>query len=356
MALEPLETRYTSQWISTFPKQIETFLGEKNLELQYNIVTLIGNQIDSSPKTSEGAFLNFIDTNYWKNTQINRLIQMIQKGQVHKKDKVIFMDAWHSGILQTRYMSDLLELELEIHSIWHAGSYDPQDFLGRKIQDKRWSFNAERSYFFASTKNYFATEFHLKLIQNGLGLSNEDMINKAYHVGFPFDYLQDICKHADIEKKEDIILFPHRITSEKQPEIFEDLANSLPEYKFVFCQKEHLTKEMYYDLLKRAKVVFSANLQETLGISCYEGMLCNCLPLVPDRLSYSEMYLGQTYDPTYTESYESYLKSKTKMIIIIRGFISYYDEAVRSPKFNEVKEHLKKYFTSTEMLKQIFNL
>jgi hypothetical protein len=43
-------------------------------------------------------------------------------------------------------------------------------------------------------------------------------------------------------------------------------------------------------LLSKAKIVFSANLQETLGISCYEGALAGALPLVPDRLSYSEMY------------------------------------------------------------------
>ena len=36
-------------------------------------------------------------------------------------------------------------------------------------------------------------------------------------------------------------------------------------------------------------MVFSANTQETLGIS-HEGVLVGAMPTVPDRLSYTEMY------------------------------------------------------------------
>ena len=44
-------------------------------------------------------------------------------------------------------------------------------------------------------------------------------------------------------------------------------------------------------MLGEAKLVFSANLQETLGISWYEGALVDAIPMVPDRLSYKEMAL-----------------------------------------------------------------
>ena len=35
-------------------------------------------------------------------------------------------------------MLDLFQIDATIHALWHAGSYDPQDFLGRKIGDKPW--------------------------------------------------------------------------------------------------------------------------------------------------------------------------------------------------------------------------
>ena len=51
-----------------------------------------------------------------------------------------------------------------------------------------------------------------------------------------------------------------------------------------------MTKDEYHNILGEAKIVFSANLQETLGISAYEGALVGAIPMVPDRLSYTEMY------------------------------------------------------------------
>jgi len=60
-------------------------------------------------------------------------------------------------------------------------------------------------------------------------------------------------------------------------------------------------------LLGEAKMVFSANLQETLGISCYEGAVVDAIPMVPDRLSYTEMYLDTfKYPSKWTESYDAY--------------------------------------------------
>ena len=51
-------------------------------------------------------------------------------------------------------------------------------------------------------------------------------------------------------------------------------------------------------------MVFSANTQETLGIS-YEGVLVGAMPIQsPNRLSYTEMYDDiWKYDQTWTSSY-----------------------------------------------------
>jgi hypothetical protein len=73
------------------------------------------------------------------------------------------------------------------------------------------------------------------------------------------------------------------------------------------CQDQQLTKNEYHNLLGEAKMVFSANLQETLGISCYEGAVVDAIPMVPDRLSYSEMYYDTfKYPSKWTESYDAY--------------------------------------------------
>ena len=89
-------------------------------------------------------------------------------------------------------------------------------------------------------------------------------------------------------------MFPHRIAPEKQHDIFLDLADSFPDYKFITAHDKQLTKNEYHELLAKSKMVFSANLQETLGISWYEGASLGAVPFVPDRLSYSEMAIEET--------------------------------------------------------------
>ena len=127
--------------------------------------------------------------------------------------------------------------------------------------------------------------------------------------------------------KRDLILFPHRIAPEKQVDIFRDLAEQLPEYEFVICQERELTKNEYHNLLGEAKMVFSANLQETLGISWYEGALVDAIPMVPDRLSYSEMAVPEfLYPSLWTEDYSSYRQHRGEVVAKIRDYMENYDD------------------------------
>lgn len=316
MALEPLETRYTGQWFNGIPTLLKDEADKRGL--QRTVYNVAGEQTSSAP--TEGAFLDFYATNIWKNTQINKLVEYFQQGIVKAGDHVLFTDAWHTGITQVRYMSELMQVPVTIHSMWHAGSYDPQDFLGRLIQDKRWTHNTERGLFFASHFNYFATEFHANLFIDTLLDRTEGQPTPPSIVisGQPHNALIESLKNFEGLEKRDLVLFPHRIAPEKQVEIFRDLAKECPDIEFVVCQDQKLTKDEYHTLLGQAKVVFSANLQETLGISAMEGVLCGAAPLLPNRLSYTEMYDPNfLYPSEWTTSWEAYQKHKLPMIKVI---------------------------------------
>lgn len=370
MALEPIETRYTGQWLIEFPKAIENYLKKEELKNKYKVVSLVGDTTSISKDTTQGAFLNFIDTNLWKNTQTNKLIKLFQSGKILKGDKIIFPDAWHTGILQIKYIADLMNIEIDIYSLWHAGSYDPFDFLGRKIKDKDWTFNLERSLLSACTKNFFATKYHADLFINTLKPTAKAYTGKGYFdyecynihiVGFPFDYLEAHLKPYSNLEKRNIVLFPHRISEEKQVNIFKDLAPSFPDYEFIVCQERKLTKGEYHTLLGQSKMVFSANLQETLGISCYEGLLVNSIPFVPDRLSYKEIYLDKFRYPEYLSQSINYFNTnynayyKKNLIKGLRRQLDNYDEVVISEIFQESKIQAKKFFNSDNLLNEIFN-
>jgi len=187
--------------------------------------------------------------------------------------------------------------------------------------------------FWCYDHNYFATEFHLNMFAENLlkyrgmfGMTPAETLKDANEniviTGWPMEYMQDTLAPYKNMTKKDTIVFPHRLAPEKQVDIFKDLAKELPEYEFIICQEQQLTKDEYHTILGEAKVVFSANLQETLGISAYEGALVNAIPMVPDRLSYAEMYDDEyKYPSEWTESFDSYTKHKSKLIEKLKNYM-----------------------------------
>ena len=100
--------------------------------------------------------------------------------------------------------------------------------------------------------------------------------------------------------------------------MFDYIAEQMPEYQFIKCQELNLTKSDYHSLLGRSKLVFSANLQETLGISVYEGLVVGSIPMVPDRLSYTEMWSDNF---KYPSEWTTSLAAAKKNIENIKAYI-----------------------------------
>ncbi len=340
--LESVETRYTCQWKTHVPELLQSH------GLEVEVVEGAG---DIPPATTPGAFLNFGGTNIYKSTQIEKMSRAFTEGRVNDGDHILFTDAWHPGIINIKYMAELLGIKVVTHGLWHAGSYDPADFLGRLIGNAPWVRHAERSMFESFDHNYFATEFHIRMFGRSHKVGNVQ--DKIVQTGWPMEYMKDALKDYKNLKKKDLILFPHRIAPEKQPEIFRDLAKELPQYEFVVCQDKQLTKHEYHTLLGEAKMVFSANTQETLGISPYEGILVGAMPLVPDRLSYTEMYDDiWKYDSSWTSSYESYKINKHKLVDLIKDDMENYDKKL--PKLFDLEQELTyNYFSANNLLNTI---
>lgn len=359
-SLEPIETRYTAQWHEHLPKLLSKKLGDR-----FNVIQVDGVQKNS--QTTPGAFLNFSDTNYWKSSQLCNFLEYHNQGKTTKNDHIVLTDSWNPVVTQLKYMNDLLGFNWKLHGLWHAGSYDPQDFLGRLIGNSAWVRHAEKSFFNSFDHNYFATEFHIdlffkELINNGSISENpwyeedkEDLLNekKIVRTGWPMEYMDQVLTPYKGMPKKDLILFPHRIAPEKQVEIFRDLKEHLPQYEFVVCQDQQLTKNEYHNLLGEAKLVFSANLQETLGISWYEGALVDAIPMVPDRLSYSEMAMADfKYPSEWTESFSSYTVHRHDICHKIDQYMKNYEKFL--PSLNKQRDMLTaNYFSASGLINNI---
>jgi len=348
--IEAVDTRYTKQWKQYLPDQLKSALGKTKVKV------ISGG--DTPQATTPGAFLNFGGTNVYKSKQLEAIGKLFCKGKIRDGDYFLYTDAWNPTVVQLRYMAELLGVNIRIGGMWHAGSYDPADFLGRLIGNKPWVRHAEKSMFYTYDDNFFATQFHIDMFVSTLfrEMNVQSFVDKypgkIHCVGWPMEYMKDILAPYTGADKENIILFPHRIAPEKQPEIFDDLAAELPEYKFIMCQKQELTKEEYHQLLGKSKIVFSANLQETLGISAYEGAILGAVPLVPDRLSYSEMYNGSyVYPSRLTSTFDEYISNKKLLIAKIKDVMNNYESYAAS--LPSGVEQLDSFFNGTKLYEVI---
>jgi hypothetical protein len=344
--IEAVDTRYTKQWKDYLPRQLQRATNE-------NVVVISGGETPQA--TTPGAFLNFGGTNVYKSKQLEQIGEMFCKGEVNDGDYFLYTDAWNPTVIQLRYMAELLGVDIRVGGLWHAGSYDPHDFLGRLIGDKPWVRHAERSMYECFDDNYYATDFHIDMFTDTI-LEKEnndhwttqealDFDDKVHRVGWPMEYLKGSLDSYKGMEKRDLILFPHRVAPEKQVDIFRDLQTRLPQYEFVVCQERELTKNEYHNLLGEAKIVFSANLQETLGISWYEGALVDAIPMVPDRLSYSEMALPEfAYPSKWTEDYSAYVKHRGEVVAKICDYMENYDDYLVS--LDKQRTKLNKEFFS----------
>ena len=353
--LEAVDTRYTAQWKYHLPLQLQN-------KTDKDVVVISGG--DTPQATTPGAFLNFGGTNVYKSKQLEQIGEMFCDGRVENGDYFLYTDAWNPTVVQLRYMAELLGVDIRIGGMWHAGSYDPQDFLGRLIGDKPWVRHAEQSMFWCYDDNFFATRFHLNMFATNLlkhksmfGLEPADLLLDANDnitiTGWPMEYMQETLAPYKNMQKKDTVVFPHRLAPEKQLDIFKDLAKELPQYEFIVCQEQELTKNEYHNILCEAKVIFSANLQETLGISAYEGMIVDAIPMVPDRLSYTEMYDDQfKYPSEWTESWDSYTKYKSKVISKLKDFVDSHKNYDNLVKVN-ANTLGKEFFSSNKLYEAI---
>lgn len=347
--LEAVETRYTAQWKQYLPEQLKAS--------GFDVEVISGGDVPQA--TTPGAFLNFAGTNSYKSQQLLKIADMFAAGTVKAGDYFLYTDAWNPTVIQLKYMSQLLQIPVKIGGLWHAGSYDPQDFLGRLIGNAPWVRSAEHSMFSCYDHNFFATKFHVDMFAeefyDWIGDELMEANSSVQIVGWPMEYLKDILAPYAGTKKKQKIIFPHRLAPEKQVEIFKDLAKEMPEYEWFVAQEHNLTKEQYHRHLAESKIAFSANLQETLGISMFEAALVGTYPLMPNRLSYREMWTdGNLYNSEWTKNWNSYVKNKHILIDVIRQTLNNSDELLADAA-KESAEFANTYFNGSKLYETIRN-
>ena len=291
--IEPIEERYSAQWARWWPRELQV--------LGHEVLVVEGQRLE--PGIARGEFLDVFDTNYWKSSQLAVFARAMRDGYVKDGDVVLLHDAWNPAVEQIEYMRKLSGRAIKVAGVFHAGTYDPHDLLAQR--GLGWSLgDAEMSWCRIYDAMFFATRFHETMLLRARPVA----YGKTHVTGLPL-YAGEWAQHATPwAERERIVVFPHRLAPEKQPEEFEKLERAYrdryPDDKVQFIRTKDAckTKASYYELLGRARVAFSAALQETWGIAMLEAASLGCYPVVPNRLSYPETFETA---PRYSRPHEA---------------------------------------------------
>ena len=282
--LEHLDQRYTTH----LDRDIINYLNKNKKIYHYLDPKVINKGI------SNGSFLDSDNTIYRQFTQFNEFISLLLKRKKFSmgKDYTFFTtDLWNFSLLAVPYLNYFSGYNIKIKGVLHAGSFTDTDFV-RNMERMYKGF--EEILFDITDTIYVASDF----IKNDVIKKRIVDPNKIVVSGLPIDE-----KGLNLPKvdKEDIVIFNGRNVDEKQPYLFEIMKEKLP-YKFINTQQKNYTKEEYYNLLNKSKVVVSFALQENFGYGIQEAVKLGCVPVLPNRLVYPEIYPQQNLYNTFEES------------------------------------------------------
>jgi hypothetical protein len=315
--IESLEDRYSADWNRWFDDYIvKNNLGGSTLTIYPTPLR---------DKIKEGDFLDIVGTNYFKSKQIAEICERVDCGHIPRDEKVVFLiqDGWFP-IEQLAYLRDMLGCHYwKFVGIFHAGTYSKWDLTARSHM-YTWGEDLENSWFKIYDKIIVGSWHHKSLLRETRKVPIHKIKIIPWHVEVP---------KLDITKKENIVVFPHRLNVEKQPDLFLEIIDScnMEGWTFRLSANECKTKQEYYQLLAKSKIAVSLGLEELFGIAMVEATLLGCIPLVPDAFSYKEMYSGPC-------RYEDIKELKGNLARLMKGYTAFPIAYYFSDFYNENRQ------------------
>ena len=287
LPLEHIESRYTVHMDRDILKYLEDS-GKKYIRIYPDI---------SSPQTMKaGSFLDAEFTIRFKAIQVAEVARLYREDVINTGDIVWSSDLWHPGLPESiAYMNYFARKNVRLRGLIHAGSFTDTDFV-RDME--RWAKNFEDTLFDIADEIYCGSDF----IKNDIVKKRIINPDKLVSTGFPLD-IENLDKVKKV-KKENIVIFSGRNVDEKQPWLFKQMRDKIGDnnIKFINTLEHNFSKEEYYELLSKSKVVVSFALQENFGFSVLEATYLGCIPIVPNRLVYPELYSEEYLYNTFEEA------------------------------------------------------
>ena len=296
----------------------------ENLEQRYTVMAnhacskfadeVVDANIETPPAIiKRGQFLDIIDTSKFKGRQLFSIASMMELLSNKKSYTFFFADIFHPAVPFTKYMSELLGLNVKVVGFNYAGWADPNDFVR---ECGVWCKYFDISCNSACDVVFVGSQHHKQNVESLLA-SSGCPIPKIVVSGYAWSssWIDDVRAAPICQRHEkmDYVIWPHRWCREKGVSDLFEFAKQNEDMKIVVtsCGKitsdgshvkqvwsngirnivfmQQITKRDYYQTMSRARYYLSTGYQETFGYTIQEAIYHRCRIAVPNRACYPEM-------------------------------------------------------------------
>ncbi len=197
-------------------------------------------------------------------------------------DMLFFLDMCTPGVEIFEYIRKMEHIKLEMRGFFAAGVTDTYDPVS--VNDVR-VYHTEQGWLDMFDKVYVGSNYFRNHLYGSFRIHSDD---KVIVSGDPLNI--DAIKVQ--ERSGDQIIFPSRLSYDKGYDIIERLIAD--GYDIKVTHKMNLSKQEYYDLLLKAKLVILPARAENFGVSAMEALAANVPIFVPNGFSYVD-YVPREY-------------------------------------------------------------
>lgn len=225
-------------------------------------------------------------------------------------DVFIFVDFWNPAIQFVWLQAKLRRMNIRIIGWFHGSTFLEHDYLIKsgifKTKENLDAIRyAEYSWFSMCDQIWSTSEY----FDQGIPQQFRKKILRVYE---PFDS-REYAKYRSDDKQFDIV-YPFRLDKDKvDMTVLFYVINNMPNRSFLITTPSEMPLEMKTILkpiknvtvvehcvgdahllsMARSKVIFSTAFQEGWGYSVLKGVSVGCIPILPDRAVYRELYHGR---------------------------------------------------------------
>lgn len=302
----PVKNRYQEDWIDIWVRELRK-LGIEPIVIGDREVRVIDR---SKPYN---YFTNTDEAIVYEAKQVIKAVEHLDIG------RMLVLDVNFPGLmLPALHIFKLIKPSLKIYGVLHAGSWCNGDIWSRVKGRREFEYAIFKSY----DKIFVGSKYHKRKIERYFGEKFENIVV----TGLPF-YKKDILKYVKplmYTEKEGI--FVNGRPEQSKTDWLEQLVKSLP-YTFyipytVSFTSPNLkmitlkTRDEYFNLLSRVRVMISLKSEETFGYATLEACVLNTVPIAPKKFSYPEILPSSLLYDSFDELIEKVRKAYTENLFI----------------------------------------